>query len=50
MGTDRCWEVIGGAEKGGILVREGAELKAKEVQPRLGVGAGNVASLFFTAA
>eukprot|EP00439_Symbiodinium_sp_Y106_P065857 s1501_g10.t1 len=39
MGSDKHWEVVGGAEKGGILVREGAELKAKELQPRLGVGA-----------
>ena len=38
MGTDMLWEVIGGAERGGILVREGAELKSTEVQPRLGVG------------
>ncbi|CAE7225638.1 unnamed protein product [Symbiodinium necroappetens] len=39
MGSDKHWEVVGGAEKGGILVREGAELKARELQPRLGVGA-----------
>ena len=39
MGSDKHWEVVGGAEKGGILVREGAELKAQELQPRLGVGA-----------
>mmetsp|Transcript_69034 Transcript_69034/g.155063 ORF Transcript_69034/g.155063 Transcript_69034/m.155063 type:complete len:589 (-) Transcript_69034:90-1856(-) len=32
------WEVIGGADKGGILAREGEGLKTKELAPRLPVG------------
>eukprot|EP00931_Biecheleriopsis_adriatica_P078494 TRINITY_DN51956_c0_g1_i1.p1 TRINITY_DN51956_c0_g1~~TRINITY_DN51956_c0_g1_i1.p1 ORF type:complete len:490 (-),score=164.62 TRINITY_DN51956_c0_g1_i1:84-1553(-) len=33
------WEVVGGAEKGGILVRTGADLKSKEAEARLSTGA-----------
>lgn len=33
------WEVVGGADKGGILVREGVELKSKQCEERLAHGA-----------
>ncbi|CAE8623254.1 unnamed protein product [Polarella glacialis] len=33
------WEVVGGAEEGGILVREGRELTSAELAERLSVGA-----------
>jgi len=33
------WEVVGGADKGGILVREGVELKSKQYDERLATGA-----------
>lgn len=35
----RVWEVVGGAEKGGILVREGRGLKSAEAPERLSTGA-----------
>ncbi|CAK9092365.1 unnamed protein product [Durusdinium trenchii] len=33
------WEVVGGADKGGILVREGQSLKSTELSGRLSTGA-----------
>ncbi|CAE7942082.1 unnamed protein product [Symbiodinium necroappetens] len=33
------WEVVGGADKGGILVREGQSLKSSELPGRLSTGA-----------
>jgi len=35
----QMWEVVGGADKGGILVREGADLKSKECSERVSTGA-----------
>jgi [acyl-carrier-protein] S-malonyltransferase len=35
----QLWEVVGGSEKGGILVREGESTKAKEAGSRLSMGA-----------
>ena len=35
----QCWEVVGGADKGGILVRAGRELKSAELSERLTTGA-----------
>jgi surfactin synthase thioesterase subunit len=33
------WEVVGGSDKGGILVREGQDLKSKQLDDRLSTGA-----------
>lgn len=33
------WEVVGGAEKGGVVVRQGVELKSSEASCRLSTGA-----------
>ena len=33
------WEIVGGADKGGILVRAGKELKSEEKSGRLSHGA-----------
>lgn len=33
------WEIVGGADKGGILVRAGKELKSAEKEGRLSHGA-----------
>jgi len=33
------WEIVGGADKGGILVREGENTSSKEVPQRLSTGA-----------
>merc|ERR1740122_486805 len=33
------WEIVGGADKGGILVREGRELTSKQAPSRLSTGA-----------
>lgn len=35
----QLWEVVGGQEQGGILVREGCALSTQEVRPRLATGA-----------
>uniref|UniRef100_A0A7S4REK3 Tyrosine specific protein phosphatases domain-containing protein n=1 Tax=Alexandrium monilatum TaxID=311494 RepID=A0A7S4REK3_9DINO len=35
----QCWQVVGGADKGGLLVREGQDLKSQEVPGRLATGA-----------
>uniref|UniRef100_A0A977TQI4 holo-[acyl-carrier-protein] synthase n=1 Tax=Amphidinium carterae TaxID=2961 RepID=A0A977TQI4_AMPCA len=35
----RLWQVVGGAEKGGILVREGQDLKSADLPERLSTGA-----------
>eukprot|EP00930_Biecheleria_cincta_P034162 TRINITY_DN23623_c0_g1_i1.p1 TRINITY_DN23623_c0_g1~~TRINITY_DN23623_c0_g1_i1.p1 ORF type:complete len:411 (+),score=65.66 TRINITY_DN23623_c0_g1_i1:88-1320(+) len=37
--SNQLWLVIGGADKGGILVREGRDLKSAEVSERLATGA-----------
>lgn len=39
MVFERCWQVIGGAETGGLLVREGYELSSRPLARRLGRGA-----------
>eukprot|EP00930_Biecheleria_cincta_P083455 TRINITY_DN73029_c0_g1_i1.p1 TRINITY_DN73029_c0_g1~~TRINITY_DN73029_c0_g1_i1.p1 ORF type:complete len:806 (-),score=172.71 TRINITY_DN73029_c0_g1_i1:148-2565(-) len=39
MAQPQLWEIVGGADKGGILVREGADLKSPEVSGRLATGA-----------
>jgi len=39
MGGAQIWEVVGGADKGGILVREGQSLKSVECPDRLSTGA-----------
>merc|ERR1719282_1842556 len=38
-GRMREWEVVGGADKGGILVREGAQLSSAPLPDRLSTGA-----------
>ncbi|CAK9080057.1 Hydrolase_4 domain-containing protein [Durusdinium trenchii] len=38
MAASAIWEVVGGAEKGGILVREEADLKSAELHSRLAPG------------
>merc|ERR1719453_1236190 len=35
----QMWEVVGESDKGGILVREGQELKSKELEGRVSTGA-----------
>jgi len=35
----QMWEIVGGADKGGILVREGEELKSPQTKERLSTGA-----------
>jgi len=35
----QMWEIVGGTDKGGILVREGADLKSKEADTRVSTGA-----------
>jgi len=35
----QIWEIVGGADKGGILVREGEDVKAKATEDRLSTGA-----------
>mmetsp|Transcript_93623 Transcript_93623/g.166587 ORF Transcript_93623/g.166587 Transcript_93623/m.166587 type:complete len:609 (-) Transcript_93623:145-1971(-) len=37
--TSSHWEVVGGSDKGGILVREGSSLKSAECSTRLSTGA-----------
>ena len=39
MGTPPQWEVIGGLDKGGIIVRLGYDLSAEKLPERLGTGA-----------
>lgn len=34
-----CWEVVGGAEKGGIIVRDGQKTSSTQLQDRLATGA-----------
>mmetsp|Transcript_43641 Transcript_43641/g.125984 ORF Transcript_43641/g.125984 Transcript_43641/m.125984 type:complete len:1289 (+) Transcript_43641:228-4094(+) len=36
--TDRCWEVVGGEDKGGILVRAGLDLAMAKLDQRLSTG------------
>lgn len=37
--TSQLWEIVGGADKGGILVREGQDLKSAQCSARLATGA-----------
>jgi len=39
MVSNRIWRVVGGSEKGGLLVREGVELASSELPERLAMGA-----------
>lgn len=37
--ANQCWKVVGGGDKGGILVREGKDTKSAELKDRLATGA-----------
>lgn len=39
MSAGTCWEVVGGGDKGGILVRVGKDLASEQVAERLSTGA-----------
>eukprot|EP00933_Yihiella_yeosuensis_P005840 TRINITY_DN110431_c0_g1_i1.p1 TRINITY_DN110431_c0_g1~~TRINITY_DN110431_c0_g1_i1.p1 ORF type:complete len:435 (+),score=132.71 TRINITY_DN110431_c0_g1_i1:63-1307(+) len=39
MTQTQMWEIVGGSEKGGIIVRQGEDLKSAELQERISTGA-----------
>ena len=39
MAPAQTWEIVGGSEKGGIIVREGESIKSPELSERLSTGA-----------